>query len=113
MTIIFGQTPPPPKTHATCKAPRWRLYQGKYVCLTCYTGNPCVIEYGAGPEGATCESCAHLRGFRQSTTWYKCELRQWTANSGKNRGTVYPGKDHRLRWPACARFAPIETGEMA
>lgn len=63
--------------------------------------NPCVTRFGSGPEGKQCYSCVHLHGFKQSATWYKCELRAWKA---KASNTIYPGKDHRVRWPACAKW---------
>ena len=42
MSMIFGLTPPPPKTHASCKSPRWQWDKDgqRWVCLVCYTGNP-------------------------------------------------------------------------
>ncbi len=66
--------------------------------------NPCIDLYGKGPEGRICRDCIHLHGFRQSATWYKCTKRAWRSKGGKNRGTVYPGGDHRVRWAACAKF---------
>lgn len=66
--------------------------------------NPMVVKFGPGPAGITCCDCVHLHGFRQSATWYKCELRAWKSKGGKYPGTIYPGKDHRVRWPACAKF---------
>lgn len=66
--------------------------------------NPCIDMFGPGPAGAICRDCIHLHGFRQSKIWYKCSLRAWTSKGGKNAGTVYPGGDHRVRWPACAKF---------
>ena len=65
--------------------------------------NPCIDRYGPGPVGMRCKHCIHLKGFRQSATWYKCDLRKWKA---KASGTVYKGPDHRVNWPACARFEP-------
>lgn len=66
--------------------------------------NPCVDRFGPGPEGAICRDCIHLHAFKQSATWYKCEKRQWRTKGGKYPGTVNPGKDHRVRYPACAKF---------
>lgn len=60
------------------------------------TSNPCVIAYGPGPGGKTCGDCAHL--FMQGGVagrYYKCGLR---LNTGG------PATDHRVRWPACAKF---------
>lgn len=58
--------------------------------------NPCVVAFGPGPEGRTCGECSHL--FARGDTagrYYKCDLRVITGG---------PGSDHRVRWPACARF---------
>lgn len=60
------------------------------------TSNPCVVAFGPGPAGASCRSCVHL--FAQGGVagrYYKCELRRVTGG---------PGTDHRVGWPACARF---------
>jgi hypothetical protein len=73
--------------------------------------NPCIDMYGKGPEGRICRDCVHLHGFQQSATWYKCEKRKWKAKSGKNQGTIYPGGDHRVRWPSCAKFKEREYRE--
>lgn len=58
--------------------------------------NPLVSAYGAGPDGAQCRTCVHL--FRRGDVagrYWKCDLRQNTSG---------PGTDHRVRWPACARY---------
>lgn len=57
--------------------------------------NPCIAIYGPGPAGQTCENCALLAGFAMSRTVYKCFLR---------RNTHSAKTDHKLRWPACAKF---------
>lgn len=60
--------------------------------------NPCVLAYGAGPEGATCRSCIQLYAQPGVAGRYlKCALR---ANTGG------PATDHRAGWPACARYEP-------
>lgn len=60
------------------------------------TSNPCVIAFGPGPEGATCSDCVHLfRVGGVAGRYYKCDLRR--VSSG-------PATDHRVRWPACARY---------
>lgn len=61
--------------------------------------NPCVAAYGPGPEGKRCGDCAHLIAHRFAKTYYKCDLRVQTASAAS---------DHRVRWPACARFASAE-----
>jgi hypothetical protein len=70
--------------------------------------NPCIDMYGPGPEGRICRDCVHLQGFKQSATWYKCTKRAWKTKGGKYPGTVYPGPDHRVRYPACAKFEERE-----
>ena len=57
--------------------------------------NPMLV-LGPGPIGATCATCDHLymRGD-VSGRYYKCDLR---------RDTRGPSSDHRVRWPACARY---------
>jgi hypothetical protein len=57
--------------------------------------NPMLRVYGAGPEGAKCGSCAHLRVKELAGRYFKCALR------GDTNG---PGTDHRVRWPACSKF---------
>lgn len=57
--------------------------------------NPCVQVYGPGPEGKQCQDCRYLVGFCKGQVYYKCLLRRLT-NS--------PASDHRVRWPACAKF---------
>ena len=63
-------------------------------------GNPCVALYGAGPALKRCKTCAHLFAHRQSRTWYKCDLRTFTHG---------PGSDHRVNWPACAKYEARAT----
>lgn len=63
--------------------------------------NPCVREFGRGPEGERCQHCAHLflqRGVQGR--YFKCDLRPNT------RG---PGTDHRARWDACAQFVAMKS----
>lgn len=58
--------------------------------------NPCVQLYGAGPESKTCRQCSQIAGIRgASKTFFKCKLRKATHGSGT---------DHKISWPACARF---------
>ena len=57
--------------------------------------NPMVAAWGRGPEGETCAHCAHLYGKQYANTYWKCDLR---ANTGG------AATDHRVRWPACAKF---------
>lgn len=66
-------------------------------------GNPMLKTAGPGPAGATCKTCCHLlKDHHQSTHYYKCELR------GVTRGTA---TDHRVNWPACAKFSPERPPE--
>lgn len=58
--------------------------------------NPCISLYGPGPTAALCRTCSHLiRSKPRAHTYYKCELRTITGGAAT---------DHRLRWPACARY---------
>lgn len=60
--------------------------------------NPCVLVFGAGPDGVTCKGCAHLvRNSGHSKNYYKCHFR------GNTSG---PGTDHKVRWPACSKYEP-------
>lgn len=47
--------------------------------------------------GRTCGGCAHLRGFRYSKSFYKCELDRAVWKGG-------PCTDVKRRWRACDRF---------
>lgn len=58
-------------------------------------GNPCIAQWGTGPDGKTCKDCVHLVRQRQANVWYKCRLR---------RNTHGRGTDHRTGWPACGKF---------
>lgn len=66
--------------------------------LTVASENPMVYRLGRGPEGATCRTCrwivCHESPARKR--FYKCRLRGVTSG---------PGTDHRLKWPACGRYA--------
>ena len=64
--------------------------------------NPCVRMFGRGPEGSICKICKHLDYHQPGNKrFYKCYLRPFT------RG---PGSDHRVRWPACAKFEARPNG---
>jgi len=58
--------------------------------------NPMILTVGRGGEGTICGTCSHLflvGGV--AGRYYKCDLRR--VSSG-------PATDHRVRWPACARW---------
>jgi hypothetical protein len=57
--------------------------------------NPCVRLYGLREPPAKCKACALLFSHCTARKWYKCKLRGCTHG---------PGTDHRVNWPACARF---------
>jgi hypothetical protein len=101
-SIVFGQTPLPPKRCLRCKHPDWQWDGKEWQCLNCATPNPCIRRFGKGPSSAECKDCTHLVRYHQAATWYKCELR-------KNTGGT--GTDHRVHWPACAKFAPEHLQE--
>lgn len=56
---------------------------------------------GTGPEGETCESCAHIARFRR---YRKCKLmeRRWTGG---------PGTDIKARSPACRNWQSDGGGQ--
>jgi hypothetical protein len=56
--------------------------------------NPMLV-FGAGPEGKTCKTCKALRALQMGNRYYKCVHRKLTHG---------PGSDHRVNWPACARY---------
>lgn len=60
--------------------------------------NPCVSVYGAGPDGATCATCAHLHVIHYSRRVYKCGERPLTGGAGT---------DHRKGWPACRLYSVV------
>jgi hypothetical protein len=63
-------------------------------------GNPCIALYGEGPAGCCCKSCMHLVSHRPGKRrFYKCALRKITHG---------PGSDHRVGWPACAKYEETE-----
>lgn len=57
--------------------------------------NPMLGEFGPGPDKALCQTCKHLVYNQCSKRYYKCALRGITGG---------PGTDHRVRWPACAKY---------
>lgn len=57
--------------------------------------NPCVRQFGSGPEGETCRNCQLLLRKSMSKTYLKCALRKNTSG---------PATDHRAGWNACAKF---------
>ncbi len=58
--------------------------------------NPCSLVFGYGPLGVSCRACVHLLHLDyHAKTYIKCDLRKITHGAGS---------DHRLSWPACARF---------
>lgn len=69
-------------------------------------GNPLLLTFGPGPDGATCSGCAHLLRLRyHDVTYRKCEL----------RGTPTHGTatDHRAKWLSCGKFQPAAIAPAA
>jgi len=62
--------------------------------------NPCVQAYGPGPEGKRCKECAKLYTKHWNRRYYKCPYH------GDTNG---PGTDHRVNWPACAKFEEAQA----
>lgn len=58
---------------------------------------------GSGPEGETCGSCENCYATRTrgAKTFFKCALVKPTNGAAT---------DIRKKWPACARWKPIENG---
>lgn len=58
--------------------------------------NPMLVVVGKDPENRRCADCAHLFMVGGvSGRYYKCDLRRVTGG---------PATDHRVNWPACAKF---------
>ena len=58
--------------------------------------NPCVRLYGLREPAQKCKNCVLLAYHRCARRkYFKCKLRGFTHG---------PGTDHRVNWPACARF---------
>ena len=62
--------------------------------------NPCVGLYGFDPQGRKCKDCIHLFVHHCSKRYYKCNLRKFTHG---------PGSDHRVNWPACAKYEALTS----
>lgn len=57
--------------------------------------NPCVRQFGAGPEGKKCKTCKSLTYHQFTRKYYKCKNRPIT------RG---PATDHNVGWDACGKY---------
>lgn len=66
--------------------------------------NPCVRNFGPGPEGAKCGTCKRLVFTQYTSKYYKCTERKIT------RGLA---TDHKVGWDACAKYEkkPQTKGE--
>lgn len=60
--------------------------------------NPCVGMFGKGPDGFTCKGCTHIYRCGRRGKYIKCDLRPHTNG---------PGSDHRVGWPACAKYEGV------
>ena len=100
---------PAAREHMLRQAVRWESRAAKYEQELAFGSpgsarlpepNPCRKLYGPGPKGARCAGCALLHATGSGNRpYYKCELRTYTRSQRS---------DHRMRWLACARFAPRE-----
>jgi hypothetical protein len=92
MSGLWGDQEPP-----ALPAPERRIpiHDGKRLLRRVSKENPCLRVFGAGPDDKQCKTCAHLFYKEEDKRYYKCELR------GDTNG---PGTDHRVRWPACAKY---------
>ena len=74
------------------------------VRATC--SNPMVRGYGFHddePVQTRCKTCRHcLRKRHRSFRGYRCRFR---------RDSNGPATDHRLKWPACAKYEPKEESQ--
>lgn len=58
--------------------------------------NPMIVVHGPDPQDRQCQYCEHLKCLHYNRrNYYKCDLRVITGGAAT---------DHRLKWPACARF---------
>lgn len=60
--------------------------------------NPVIALYGPDKMGRTCKLCVHLYARKRSKRYYKCKFRKETCG---------PGSDHRVNWPACAKYEGV------
>lgn len=67
--------------------------------------NPCILWWGAGPDGATCGQCAHRRGVKMAKTYWKCDLRPDLTHGAKT--------DQKASFLACAKFEPLQLDPRA
>ena len=81
-------------THQPALSPEIQTWMDGQVTAP-ETINPCVRVFGRGAEGVTCKLCAHLFSHSMARRFWKCDLRAFTHG---------PGSDHRVGWPACARY---------
>jgi hypothetical protein len=61
-----------------------------------FSDNPMVRQYGSGPLGTECKDCVHLEAYHQSAYWHRCALRK--------------GGDHKVHYPACAKYEREPAG---
>jgi hypothetical protein len=61
--------------------------------------NPMVRKFGVDLEGRKYKGCDFIVANQCSKRYYKCKLRGVTSG---------PGTDHRLSWPACAKWTPFK-----
>jgi hypothetical protein len=90
----------------------WQLRGREFpICHSCLihvnpprkrSANPMVRTWGEGPAGVACAKCSHLFARQFAGRYYKCDLRKLSNG---------PGTDHRVNWPACAKFEPCD-GEL-
>lgn len=60
--------------------------------------NPMGLVHGY-TEGQKCKTCKHLCYKEYAKRYYKCSLRGGV-------DTASPQSDHRVNWPACAKYEP-------
>ena len=75
-----------------------------FLCEVCAVlphmrANPLIARAGEGPAGVTCSTCKHLIKHSDSRNYYKCAYRGDTSSAAT---------DHRVNWPACAKYEENE-----
>lgn len=101
--LVFGQPIPHEMLAATglylpSRGPSGTKVRRSYAMKA--NPNPCLLMYGAGPDGVICKRCVHL--FRQggNKTFCKCKLR--------GKATHGPATDHYANWPACGKYEEVK-----
>jgi hypothetical protein len=77
---------------------QWKAEQEAKARAMASEANPCIRQFGKGPEGKTCATCKRIYVRRLAKNYWKCSLRPDTRGGGS---------DHRLSWAACSKWEEI------